>query len=103
MDTSNLFAQVIAILVMTLTPILAGYLVRLLVQYIRNSQSQTDDRLAAIAVAWAEDQLGKAEKLDGAAQKLSDLSKGRIKFQDAKVLVAATYQNVLGELAPLKK
>jgi hypothetical protein len=102
-DLNNIIAQVIVLLIVTLAPVLLGYLVRLLVQMIRNSQSQTDDRLAAIAVAWAEDQLGKNQKLEGAAKKLSELSKGRIKYEDAKTLVAATYQNVLGELKPLKK
>ena len=102
-DINNTVAQVIVLLIVTIVPILAGYIVRLLVQAIRNSQSQTDDRLAAIAVAWAEDQLGKGEKLDGAAKKLSDLSKGRIKYEDAKVLIAATYQSAKKEWADLKK
>ncbi len=77
----------------------------MLVQWIRNSQGNTDDRLAGIAVAFIEDQLdgaGGQVKLEAAAKKLSDLTKGRLKYEDAKVLVAATYQKVLGELAPLK-
>jgi hypothetical protein len=103
LNINSVLAQVIVMLIVTVIPVVAAYIVRLLVQHIRNSQSQTDDRLAAIAVAWAEDQLNKGDKLDGAARKLVDLSKGRIKFDDARTLVAATYQNVLGELAPLKK
>lgn len=102
MDINTVISQVIVALLVTVVPLLTAYVVRLLVQYIRNSQSKTDDRLAAIAVAWAEDQLGKGEKLEGAAKKLTELSKGRIKPEDAKTLVSATYQNVLGELAALK-
>jgi hypothetical protein len=83
----------------------AGILGQWILKMIKNTQTQMDDRLAALAVAWAEDFMGGGkgeEKLDMACQKLEELTGGRIKAADAETIIRATYQRLFGVLKPLK-
>lgn len=101
----NAFVQALVLLVVTLLPALFGLLGGWLVKLIKQSQTTLDDRLAAMAVAWAEDKLGAGkggEKLEIAIEKLSELSGGRIKYEQAELLIRSAYQSLMGSLAPLK-
>jgi hypothetical protein len=101
----NIWIAILVPVVTAVVPILAGLLGKLIVQLISNSKTQADDRLAAIAVAWAEDYFGKgkgSEKLGQAAQKLSELTKGAITGDQAETQVRAAYQKLMGELSGLK-
>ena len=72
---------------------------------IKKSQSQLDDKIAAWCVAWAEDKFGAGkggEKLEEACDKIEELTKGRIKHEQAEVLIRAAYQGLYGELKNLK-
>lgn len=92
-------------LVTSITVVLAGMIGAWIVKLIKGTQSQMDDRLAALAVAWAEDAIGSGkgqEKLERACWKLEELTKGRIKAADAEMLIRATYQRLFGTLKPLK-
>lgn len=101
-DWSSVIAQVIVGLLLVILPVLGGLAAKLITKKIKESDNKIDDRLAAIAVAWAEDRLGKGEKLQGAAKKLLELTKGKISANDAETVIAATYQRIKGEIAPLK-
>lgn len=105
LDINKVLTDSIVGIAVIVLPALAALLGKLLVNKIKESKTQVDDRLAAIAVAWAEDQVEKngSEKLDAAARKLSELSKGRISYENAKTLSAAMYQRLKGELHALKK
>lgn len=106
--------QVIAAAVPVLMPVLVAVITwvvalfgKWVVKMIQQSESKLDDRLAAMAVAWAEDQYkpdtGKGvEKLQAACDKLQDLTGGRIKSEQAETLIRAAYQSLMGSLAPLK-
>jgi hypothetical protein len=101
----NIWIAILVPVVTAVVPILAGLLGKLIVQLISNSKTQADDRLAAIAVAYAEDFFGSGkgnEKLAGAAQKLSELTKGAITGDQAETQVRAAYQKLMGELSGLK-
>jgi len=103
---NNLWIEIVVAIIVTLVPVIIGLLGTLLVQAIKNSKTQVDDRLAAIAVAWAEDYFGKGKgmlKLKEAGEKLSSLSKGRINPEQAEIHVRAAYQKLMGALSPLKK
>lgn len=78
---------------------------KLVVAAVKKSESQLDDKIAAWCVAWAEDKLGSGkgeEKLDEACDKIEELTKGRIKHDQAEVLIRAAYQGLYGELKQLK-
>lgn len=101
----NIWVQILVSIITVLTPVLMGLLGMLIVKLIRTTPTQVDDRLAGIAVAWAEDFFGKGkgnEKLKAASQKLSELSKGRISEMEAETQVRAAYQRFMGELSGLK-
>lgn len=105
LDINQVLANSIVGILVIVVPALAALLVKLLVNQIKKSNTQVDDRLAAIAVAWVEDQMAdqKGEaKLDAAAKKLSELSKGKISPEQARVLAAATFQKMKTELNVLK-
>lgn len=105
LNINEVLANTIVGLLVIIVPALAALLVKLLVNYIKKSNTQVDDRLAAIAVAWVEDQMSDRkgeEKLEGAAKKLVELSKGKITIEQARILAAATFQKMKAELNELK-
>lgn len=75
---------------------------------IKKSDSQLDDKIAAWCVAWAEDKFSLEkggngeEKLAEACEKIEELTKGRVKGEQAQVLIRAAYQGLYGELKQLK-
>ena len=92
-------------LIAAVVPILATLAGNLIMKKIKATQTQADDRLAAVAVSWAEDKIGSGQgalKLNNAVVKLIELSKGRINRENAEVLVRTAYQNLFGALKPLK-
>lgn len=84
-----------------LIPIVLGLVGKVLLNLWEKQTGGKYDRLAAIAVHWAEDQAEKGGKLDAASQKMVELSGGKLKLDDAKVLVAATYSALTKALDPL--
>lgn len=106
-DWGSLIAQLLIAIVTVVAPVLATLLGNLILKGVKNSQTKIDDRLAGLAVAWAEDNLGSdtgkgKEKLDMAIEKLFELGKGKISRSQAELLVRAAYQNLMGGLSPLK-
>jgi Tfp pilus assembly protein PilV len=102
----NLWIELAVTVIVNLVPIVIGLLGLLIVQAIKNSKTQSDDRLAAIAVSWAEDFYGAGsgnKKLKAASDKLSELTKGKVSPEQAEIHVRAAYQKLMGALAPLKK
>lgn len=114
MDWPNnaLVQQAIAWAIPVLIPVIAGALGWLAVQIgklvvaaVKKSETQLDDKIAAWCVAWAEDKLGAGkgeEKLAEACDKIEELTKGRIKDEQAEVLARAAFQGLYGELKNLK-
>jgi len=87
-------------------PIIGALAGKLLHRWIAASNTQMDDRAAAVIVAWVEDQYkgGKGEiKRDAATKKLVEWSKGRLKKEDAEGLVRAAFQAGSNAGGPLKK
>lgn len=77
----------------------------LLSSKIKESETPVDDYLAGLAVKWAEDKMGDGnggKKLESAVAKLVELSKGKIKKEQADVLVRGAYQTLFGEIQNLK-
>lgn len=92
-------------ILVTVLAALAAILGKWVVGLIKKSQSQLDDKIAAWCVAWAEDKFGSGkgeEKLEEACDKIQELTKGRIKHEQAEVLIRAAYQALYGELKNLK-
>lgn len=109
----GLAGQVGGALLVALLPLLAAGVTwgavqigKLIVSAVKKSETQLDDKIAAWAVAWAEDKIVKSgkgdEKLEEACAKIEELTKGRIKGEQAEVLARAAYQALYGELKQLK-
>lgn len=105
MDWNVILAQVLTVLILSVVPALAILVGRLIVSAIQNSKNTADDRLASLAVAWAEDYFGEGkgkEKLDAATARVVGLSGGLITMDQADILVRGAYQGLMGELSKLK-
>lgn len=91
--------------IVTIVVALMSLLGKFILNKIKESQTTLDDRLAAMAVAWAEDNIGGGkgdEKLSAACDKLEEMTKGRIKSDRAETIIRAAYQALYGQLKPLK-
>jgi pyruvoyl-dependent arginine decarboxylase (PvlArgDC) len=78
---------------------------KLIVTAVKKSETQLDDKIAAWAVAWAEDKLGSGkgeDKLQEACEKIEEWTKGKVKGEQAEKLARAAYQGLYGELKNLK-
>jgi hypothetical protein len=93
-------------IVTTASAWLAIQIGKLIVAAVKKSQTQLDDKAAAWCVAWAEDKfIGSDkghEKLNAACDKIEQLTGGRIKGEQAEVIIRAAYQGLYGELKKLK-
>jgi len=109
---SGVMGQIGGALLVSLTPVLitvvtaaAALAGKWIVGQIKKSETQADDKLAAWCVAWAEDKLGSGkgeEKLQAACDKIESLTKGKVKGEQAEMLIRAAYQGLYGELKQLK-
>ena len=105
MDFKELLSQSVIAVLLVVIPYLGTLAGALLNNWIKGTKTTLDDRLAGLAVKWAEDSIGKGKgefKLHQATSKLVDLSGGRIEKSQAELLVRSAYQNIYGQLSPLK-
>lgn len=107
-----LVQQVIAWAIPVVTPFLVAVVLwfftqigKMIVTAVKKSETQLDDKIAAWAVAWAEDKLGSGkgdEKLQEACEKIEEWTKGKVKGEQAEKLARTAYQGLYGELKNLK-
>lgn len=95
------YTKLVVDIAIAIVPIILGLVTKLLANVLKSQKNKQILSLASIAIHWAEDQVEKGKKLDAAAQKLVDLSKGKIKLEDAKILIAASYAQITGALEPI--
>ena len=95
-----------SVLFTVMLPIIGALAGKLLHRWIAASNTQMDDRAAAVIVAWVEDRYkgGKGDvKRARATEQLVKWSKGRLKEEDAEGLVRAAFQAASNVGGPLKK
>ena len=101
MNWTALVFQVLQALALVAVPALATLIGKFIAGEISKQKNAQIQALASVAVHWAEDQISSGNKLQAAAQKLSDLTKGKVTVADATTLVAATYANLTNALASI--
>lgn len=101
MNYTGIIFQVLQALALAVIPALAALIGKFIAGEIGKQKNAQVLALASVAIHWAEDQISSGNKLQAAAQKLSDLTKGQVTVADATTLVAATYANLTNALAPV--